>query len=281
MPEIFLHSWNYRDYPLETAIVRARKFGYDGIEIFAGHYPDKSDPVSGMKYAQTIAEQGKVPVAVAPLSLDVLTCTRNDRNRSMDTALSVIESAGRLGIPRLNAMIGWLPNQPDPERLDGSAIATTEHFQLAIDLAHTLANAAEAAMVEITLETHMRTIHDTATAVVHILDSVSSTSLRANFDPGNMYSCAHAESPKEAVQQLTKYLTYVHLKNCRNVGGQFDYHWPLSAGDIDYRSLVQAIIASGFQGPYCIEYSGAGDRDYVSQRDIEYFRDLIADFDVE
>lgn len=281
MPEIFLHSWNYRDYPLETAIIRARNFGYDGIEIFAGHYPDESDPVSGMKYAQMLAERGKIPLAVAPLGLDVLTCPSDDRNRSMDTALMVIESAGQLGIPRLNAMMGWLPNQSALPNLDGSAVATTEHFQLAIDLATTLANAAGAAMVEITLETHMRTIHDTAKSVVHILDRVDSASLRANWDPGNMYSCAHAECPQEAVRQLTKYITYIHVKNCRSVGGQFDYHWPLATGDIDYRRLVETMTDNGFRGPYCIEYSGAGDRDYVSQRDIEYFRSLLADFDTE
>jgi sugar phosphate isomerase/epimerase len=281
MPEIFLHSWNYRDYPLETAIQRAHKFGYDGIEIFAGHYPDESDPVSGMKYAQLLAERGKIPIAVAPLSLDVLTCSKDDRNRAMDTAVMVIEAAGQLGIPRLNAMIGWLPSQSDIPNLDGSAVATTEHFELAINLTNTLANAAGAAMVEITLETHMRTIHDTAKAAGHILDRVASASLRANLDPGNMYSCAHAEGPKKAVRQLAKYLTYVHLKNCRNVHGQFDYHSPLATGDIDYRRVVQTMMANGFRGPYCIEYSGAGDRDYASQRDIEYFRSLLADFDAE
>ncbi len=218
-----------------------------------------------------------MPVEVAPLGLDVLTRSPDKRVRRLDAAVQVVDAAARLGIPRLNAMIGWLPPKPDDEAADGSAVATEEHFAVAIELAGTLAETAAGAGVEITLETHMRTIHDTAAATLRIIDGVGSRHLRANFDAGNMFSTAHAEDADEALDALNERITYVHLKNCRELTRGFDYHWPLAGGDLDYRRIVGAIIGIGFDGPYCIEYSGGGDRDHVSRTDLEYLRGLLAD----
>lgn len=277
MTKIFLHSWNYRGESFESAVARAAEFGYDGLEIYGGHFPDSGDPVAGLEYVHSLGEGGGAPVEVAPLGLDVLTRPADECDRRLDAAMRVIETAGRLGIPRLNAMIGWLPPKPDDEAADGSAVATEEHFAMAIELAGTLAEAAAGAGVEITLETHMRTIHDTAASTLRILDSVGSPHLRANFDAGNMFSTAHAEDADDALELLKERITYVHLKNCRELAGGFDYHWPLAGGDLDYRRIVGAIIETGFKGPYCIEYSGGGDRDHVSRADLEYFCGLLAD----
>lgn len=277
MTRIFLHSWNYRDDTFETAVARAAALGYDGLEVYAGHYPDGTDPIAGLEYTFSVGERGRVPVEVAPLGLDILTRSTGERDRQVDTAVEVIETAGRLGIPRLNAMVGWLRPEPGAETVDGSALATEAHFGLAIELAGTLAKAADDAGVEITLETHMQTIHDTAAATLRILDQVGSSRLRANFDAGNMYSCAHAENAIDALAALKDQLAYVHLKNCRNFGGHFDYHWPLATGDLNYRKIVAAIVEIGFRGPYCIEYSGGGDRNHVGRIDLEYFRGLLAE----
>jgi sugar phosphate isomerase/epimerase len=277
MTKIFLHSWNYRDESFESAVARAAEFGYDGIEVYGGHFPDSGDQVAGLEHVHSLGERGGVPVAVAPLGLDVLTRSPDERVARLDAAVRVIEAAGRLGIPRLNAMIGWLPPKPDDETADGSAVATEEHFAAAIELAGTLAETAAGAGVEITLETHMRTIHDTAAATLRILDGVGSPHLRANFDAGNMFSITHAEDADEALDVLKERITYVHLKNCRELAGGFDYHWPLAGGDLDYRRIVGAIVETGFDGPYCIEYSGGGDRDHVSRADLEYLRGLLAD----
>ena len=218
-----------------------------------------------------------MPVEVAPLALDVLTRSAEERARQLDTAVLVIEAAGRLGISRLNAMVGWLPPEPGADAVDGSALANDEHFALAIELAATLAEAATGAGVEITLETHMRTIHDTAAATLRILNGVGSPRLRANFDPGNMFSTTHAKNADDALDMLKDQLVYVHLKNCRHLAGRFDYHWPLAAGDLDYRRIVGAIARTGFGGPYCIEYSGGGDRDHARRRDLKSLRRLLSD----
>ena len=277
MTEIYLHSWNYRDDTFETAVARARLFGYDGLEVYSGHFPDSGDPVAGLEYVRTLGERGGVPVEVAPLGLDILTKPAGERAERLDVAVRTIEAAGRLGISRLNAMVGWLRPEPGAETIDGSARATDDHFALAIELATTLADAAAGAGVVITLETHMGTIHDTAAATVRILDGVDNPHLRANFDAGNMFSTAHAEDAADALDILKERLSYVHLKNCRHLAGRFDYHWSLATGDLDYRRIVTAIVHAGFEGPYCIEYSGGGDRDHISRLDIEYFRGLLAD----
>ncbi len=281
MTKLFLHSWNYRGESFETAVARAAEFGYDGLEVYGGHFPDSGDPVAGLEYVHALGERGGVNVEVAPLVLDVLTRPASERAARLDVAVRVIETAGRLGMPRLNAMVGWLPPKPGGAAADGSAVATDEHFTVAVEMVATLGEAASAAGVEITLETHMRTIHDTAATMLRILDGAGSPHLQANFDAGNMFSTAHAEDAEDALGLLKDQLGYVHLKNCREFAGRFDYHWPLASGDLDYRRIVGAIVKTSFDGPFCIEYSGGGDRDHVSRSDLEYLRGLLADLGVD
>jgi sugar phosphate isomerase/epimerase len=278
MPEVYLHSWNYRDDTFATAVARGAAFGYDGIEVYGGHFPDAADPVGGLEELCRVAGEGGLPVKVAPLIVDVLTVADGEVAARTGAAVDLVTAAGRLGIPTLNAMIGWL--RPDAADRDGSALATDAHFERAIKLCGELAEAAEAAGVQITLETHMQTIHDVAASTRRIIEAVDSPQLRVNFDAGNMYSVAHAEPADEALDQLREQVTYVHLKNCRDINGQFDYHWSLAGGDLDYRRLVGSLAGGGFAGPYCIEYSGAGDRDQATRADLAYLRGLFADLGI-
>src|ERR687895_242194 len=38
MPEIYQHSFIFRRYSFERAARRAKEYGYDGLELFAGHF---------------------------------------------------------------------------------------------------------------------------------------------------------------------------------------------------------------------------------------------------
>jgi sugar phosphate isomerase/epimerase len=99
----------------------------------------------------------------------------------------------------------------------------------------------------------------------------------ANLDPGNMYAVEDAEPMGESVEVLGPRLGYVHLKNCRKIAGEFDYTWALEAGDIDYFRGLQTVVRSGYAGPYCIEYCGAGDPSVPAERDAVYFRRTLAE----
>ena len=278
MPEVYLHSWNYRDDTFETAVARGAEFGYDGIEVYGGHFPDAADPIEGIEHLCKVAGQGGVPVNAAPLIVDVLTVDEGQVAAQTAAAVELVTAAGRLGIPSLNAMIGWL--RPDAAGRDGSALATEAHFGRAIKLCGELAEAAATTGVGITLETHMQTIHDVAASTLRIIEAVDSPHLRVNYDAGNMYSVGHSEPAEEALDQLREHVTYAHLKNCREINGQFDYHWSLAGGDLDYRRLVASLVTGGFGGPYCIEYSGSGDRDHASREDLRYLRGLFADLGI-
>ncbi len=280
MPEVYLHSWNYRDDNFAAAVGRGAEFGYDGIEVYGGHFPDAADPIGGLEELFAVAERGGLPVKVAPLIVDVLTVDEDEVAARTAAAVELVTAAGRLGVPSLNAMIGWLRPEADSPARDGSALATEGHFARAIKLCGELAEAAAAAGVGITLETHMQTIHDAAASTLRIVEAVDSPRLRVNFDAGNMYSVPHAEPAGEALDRLREQVTYAHLKNCREINGQFDYHWSLAGGDLDYRRLVGSLAAGGFGGPYCIEYSGGGDRDHASREDLRYLHGLFADLGI-
>ena len=121
---------------------------------------------------------------------------------------------------------------------------------------------------------HYRPIYDLCTCP-KLLDMIDHPSVVANIDPGNMYAVADAEKIEDAVQILGPRLGYVHLKNCRTIAGGYDYSWPLDFGDIDYARGMQAIVASGYAGDYCIEYCGRGDPGVAAERDARYFRQIL------
>jgi sugar phosphate isomerase/epimerase len=88
---------------------------------------------------------------------------------------------------------------------------------------------------------------------------------------------ADAEDIATSVDLLGSRLGYVHLKNCRSIGGEFDYTWPLDSGDIDLFRGLQSIVQSGYDGDYCIEYCGKGDPSIPARRDAAYFREVMAE----
>ena len=46
MADIYMHGWNFRGQPFLRAVRKAKEFGYDGMEAFAGHFSNPDDPVA-------------------------------------------------------------------------------------------------------------------------------------------------------------------------------------------------------------------------------------------
>ena len=110
---------------------------------------------------------------------------------------------------------------------------------------------------------------------------MDSPHFRANIDLGNMHGYTHSEPPEEAIQILAPIMAYAHLKNCRHVAGAPDYHCLLWNGDLDYFTVVKGLYDHGYRGPFCIEYSGNGDRSVASREDIDYLRDVFEEVGLE
>jgi len=278
VPQVYLNSFNYRGYPFERALQQAAQFGYDGVELWAGHY--QIDTVEQTLAAvQPLAQRLGIAVPVLNLSGNVIGDDAAERAARLHRLREIVRRVPDLGVRIINGYAGSIIVERHDWARNGSAAATEEHYARAVDAYRDLGAVAAHAGVVLTLEVHMNTIHDTAASAARLLDHIDMPAVRANFDPGNMYGTRSAEPALEAIAILGARIAYVHVKNARRVSYLLvgiDYHFDLAGGDLDYFQIVQALHQTGFRGPYGIEYSGAGDRSVASRRDVAYLRSLLA-----
>ena len=278
-PAIYLHSYTLRGYSLARALRKARDLGFDGIELWAGHY--KLDQVEEvLRQAQPLARTLEVTVPVLNLSGEVIGDDPAQRAERVRRVGEVIRRCPEVGVRIVNGYAGFIILDRADWGKNGSAAAGDEHYERAAAAYRDLGSIAQASGVTLTLEVHMNTIHDTAASALRLLDMIGSPAVRVNLDPGNMYGTSTAEPALDAITLLAGRIAYMHLKNARRAADQpggVDYHWDLVHGDLDVYSIVRAAYRSGFRGPYCIEYSGAGDRAAIARDDVSYLRGALAE----
>lgn len=274
---LIMHSYTYRGQPLERAARKCREYGYDALELVTSHY-DRADPEGSIAEAARLARGEGIPLAVVDFSGNLIAEDADSRARAREDIARIVRLAAKIGARGINGGVGSLVG-PDPSNYgeNGSRLATEAHYDRAAEGLTALSRIAADAGVWISLEIHMNTPHDTAAATRKLLEQVGQPNVVANLDPGNMYAVTDAEDVARSVEILGERLGYVHLKNCRNLGGRFDYTWALDAGDIDYFRGLQAVVASGYAGDYCIEYCGRGDPSVPAKRDAAYFREILAE----
>lgn len=274
---LYMHSYTYRGQPLERAARKCREFGYDGLELVISHY-DRARAAESIMEASEIARLAGSRLAVVDFSGNLIAPDAGDRERAEQGIAEVIRTAAQIGAVGVNGSVGPLVG-PDPNNwsANGSRLATDEHYGRAAEALRRLGETAREAGIWLSLEIHMNTPHDTAAATRKLLDRVDHPSVVANLDPGNMYAVADAEPMAEAVAILGPRLGYVHLKNCREIGGAFDYSWALESGDIDLFQGLRAVVTSGYAGDYCIEYCGKGDPSVPARRDVIYFHETLTE----
>lgn len=279
MPRIYLNSFNYRRYSLERAMRRAREYGYDGVELWSGHF--ELDTVEEtLADARRLEREIGCGVRVLNLSGNVIGDDAGERHSRVERLLEVIARCPEYGVEIVNGYAGSLIVERTNWAANGSAAATPEHYRRAVDAYRTLGPAAERAGVILTLEVHMNTIHDTAASTVRLLDAIDSPAVRANLDPGNMWGVRTSEHPRDAVSILGDRIAFVHFKNARRVSYLdvgVDYDFTLREGELDYYAIVSALVRAGFEGPYGLEWSGSGDPSVPSKDDIAYLRELLRD----
>lgn len=272
---LYMHSYTYRGQSIERAARKCREYGYDGLELVTSHY-DRAKPEESITAAAAAAIAAGTRVAVVDFSGNLISEDAEGRGKAVDEIAHVIRLASKIGAVGVNGGVGSLVG-PDPGNYseNGSRLATAEQFERAAEGLRTLARLATEEGVWISLEIHMNTPHDTAASTLKLLELVDHPAVVANLDPGNMYAVADAEGMAEAVRVLGERLGYVHLKNCRQIAGGYDYSWMLENGDIDLYRGLRAVVESGYAGDYCIEYCGKGDPSVAARADARYFRGTL------
>jgi sugar phosphate isomerase/epimerase len=273
--DIILHSYTFRDYPLEEALRAARRFGYSGLELHLVHF-NPSYIEEELSRCVKLAKTHGVAIACVDFKADLITPDARAANEAANGLKAGVRACAKYGIPRMNGFTGFLTGpQPGDFAKNGSAIATEDHYARCAERLDSVAESAEECGVALNLEIHMNTIHDTVTATLRLLDLVGSPALLANPDPGNMFATCAEDRRPTALDALARRVGYFHLKNCRMRHDGFDFSVPLSSGDIDLFRVLQRFPALGYTGPVCIEYVGNGDPHVPAEADIRYVKNCL------
>jgi len=270
-----MHSYTFRAYSLKRAYGAAQRFGWDGIELQRCHF-DEDDLETSLPKAIKLSDRYKIPVACVDFITDFINKDRELIDKNVRTVEKYVKICAKHGVKRLNGAVGTIGHHPTDFGKNGSTMARDAHFDRAAEALRCIGKRAAKHDIQIVIEIHMNTIHDTIATTARLLDKVGMDNVLANPDPGNMFSTSTAERDPDALDQLDGRIGYVHLKNCTFHAGEYDYSVRLADGHIDTFKWLKKFRDIGYRGPMCVEYCGEGDPHAAAKRDLRYLNDCIA-----
>ncbi len=153
--------------------------------------------------------------------------------------------------------------------LNGSGMATEEHYQKAAKGLQIVGDKAASLNVLMALETHNCYLHDLAKPCKKLMDMTAHKNIGINYDHGNIVLNKNGESIEDVFSLLEGKIYYAHLKNLLKFKNSFMITH-LEAGYIDTMEVVNALKSNLKSGMLAIEYPCPGDGIIAAKRDMEY-----------
>lgn len=271
---IILHSYTFRDRPLEEAFQAAGEFGYDGLELSRVHF-DETLLATELSEAIRLGARYGVEVACVDFACDLINEDAGVVEQSTVLIEQNIAICAEHDVRLMNGYVGVLMNTPEDFSNNGSALATDAQYDRAAAALRHLGDSAGKHGLRLALEIHMNTIHDTIASMRRLLDLCARDCVVATPDPGNMYATNAEDCDPDALDILKDRIGYFHFKNCCKTDDADDYSVTLEDGDIDIHRYLHKLNEFGYNKAVCIEHVGTGDPRAFAQTDLEYLRDLL------
>ncbi len=270
-----MHSYTFRAYSLKRAFGAAQRFGWDAIELQRCHF-DEDDLENSLAKAVKLSGRFDVPITCVDFITDFIDKDRGIVNANVRKVEEYVRVCAKHGIKMLNGAVGTLGRHPTDYSKNGSAMARDIQYKRAAEALRCVGKRAAKHGIQIVIEIHMNTLHDTIASTARLLDLVAMDNVLANPDPGNMFSTCTADRDPDALDQLDGRVGYVHLKNCAFHAGEYNYSVRLADGHVDTFKWLKKLRDIGYKGPICVEYCGEGDPHAAAKRDIRYLNDCMA-----
>lgn len=178
----------------------------------------------------------------------VVTADDRDRKWRIEYTKRAIDLADATGAPAVCLATGRpLPGTP-PERAH-------EHLRDSLD---SILDYAEEHGVDIGIEYEPELLVECTEEVLALIDDIGRDSLGINLDVG--HAAVYGEDPAEAIRRSAGHVTGVHLED---IGGGIrgkHYHRIPGEGDLDFRSIFDALDDIGYDGFATLELYTYPDR---------------------
>jgi sugar phosphate isomerase/epimerase len=117
-----------------------------------------------------------------------------------------------------------------------------------VDVMRRCAAACEDGGIRYALEPHPYRYMTNAASMLRLIEHVGSPMLGMNLDPSHLFPCG--EIPQVVIYQLGKRLFHCHFSDN---DGVTNVHWRPGKGKIDWREVLIALVAVGFDGVVSME----------------------------
>ncbi len=237
MIELGVNSVLFGGFDFATAAKRIAASGYDGIEITA--MKGLCDHLELDRWREQTKEIKKI---VEDNGLKILSMEEGFLKE--DKLIKAFEASTELGIPIVN--IG-----------PGGRSKVKGDFERQTDLIAKMAEKAESYNITLCVKIHIgQSIYNVATAL-KAAEKIKSSAFGINMDPSHIYRIG--EDPIEALKQVSKWIKYIHIRDCseKERGPGIPQNQTCGRGDIDLFGFCKVLVESGYNGSVCLEVIGA------------------------
>ncbi len=168
------------------------------------------------------------------------------REKRIKKALEISDLAKELGINKVAAHIGFIPEDPkDP------------NYKPLVEAVSKIADKCAENGQDFCLETGQ----ETAPTLLRFIKDVNRDNLKVNFDPANMILYGSGD-PIEALELLGRYVVGVHAKDGKwpTKEGTLGTEYLLGQGDVGIERLIKKLKEIGYTGALTIEREITGER---------------------
>lgn len=262
-----IQSWNFRDYPFTYCLRKSAVHGWDAVELNYCHV-DLDGFAEGYSERKREGYRYNLPILVVDIPNDFgdLSATDDDHRRQIERYKRVFSILKGTETRVVNGSI----------KIGGAGPASDNMTDRAVDRMREVAEAAAAAGITFTVETHLKSLTETAAQTAAFLDRLDSPAVRCCLDLGNLIRAEGAEEPLEAVEMLAGRIGHVHAKNLFRIAGSQRFT-SLEEGEIDYARVLSSLYTHGYDGLVAMENGGPGWPGYVTRQDITFLRSTFDD----
>ncbi|MCO5998088.1 sugar phosphate isomerase/epimerase family protein [Actinoallomurus rhizosphaericola] len=269
--KLVMHSYSFRNYPIEHVFAVARHFGFPAVELASCHF-DAAEARRDLAAAVRLGRRFGVHIHCAGYYGDFI-ADGAVRTRSIELVRAVIDACADNGIDLVNGFGGWLVRDEPDWRRNGSAMAGEREYERAAAAYRMLCEYAAERGVRVSVEVHPNTVHDTIEAALRLRDLVGGDSLIITPDPANSYILSEPDRDPGILDRLGQ-VPYFHLKNCRPADPCPDFTVGTADGAIDNHRWLEKLSLLKVPA-VCLEYCGSGDPHPPIAAAREYVHDCL------
>lgn len=257
--------------------------GFDGVDVSDSWGFENITAEDAAATVGLLQDRGLALATVSCMSKTL--CHPELGERHLQMVQRGLEVAGWYGCGLVNLALatprtpGVAPVQGAAHSPGGSRGASDADFALTAERLRFLGKIAADRGIALSVELHDRSLADTSTSLLRLLDAADQTNIFVNPDLCNGYRAYDVppETWQQALLKLAPRANLWHVNNLNRV------HFAdiqraafvertLGEGDIDYVWALNRMREAGFDGWVVIEYKGGGDAFETLRSGLDYFR---------